>query len=328
VKRATIKDVAAAAGVNPSTVSRALNNHPDISTELKKKIQKIAEQLDYTPSATAVNLKNSSTKTIGLILPTISKFFFPEIIQAVNDVVIEAGFKVAIFNSDNDVLMEERHIKVCTKSNLDGILIAFTNETLNINHLEYAARYNIPIVLFDRVLPQTKYSTIVIDDHAAAKRCGEYLTSKGCRHVLGVFGSQQLEITKQRLSGIKKYFTKESGSNIQFDSIFVNDPMEAYNKVRKYCEENPGVDGVFTATDNVLVGTNAALFEQELIFKINLVSISDGTIIKFNIPRIPYILHSGYEIGKNAVLQLMKQINNPDKKIVAHIVIQTPFVQN
>ena len=76
MKRPTIKDISAAIGVSPSTVSRALKDHPDISTAIKEEVRRIADLLKYHPNKMAANLRNSKSNLIGLIIPEISMFFF------------------------------------------------------------------------------------------------------------------------------------------------------------------------------------------------------------------------------------------------------------
>lgn len=97
----TIKDIARELGISPSTVSRALKDHPDISPETKKAVNALAEKLNYQPNIVALSLRQSKTNTIGVIIPEIVHFFFSTVISGIEDVAYSAGYNVIWPNQMN-----------------------------------------------------------------------------------------------------------------------------------------------------------------------------------------------------------------------------------
>ncbi|MGB3842503.1 MAG: LacI family DNA-binding transcriptional regulator, partial [Bacillota bacterium] len=117
----TIKDVARKAGVSYATVSRALNDHPEISEETKKRIVKIALEMGYRPNAIAQGLVKTETKTIGLIIPDITNPFFPEVAHGIEDAAVEAGYTVFLCNTNWNPEREERYFDDLIRKQVDGL---------------------------------------------------------------------------------------------------------------------------------------------------------------------------------------------------------------
>ena len=119
MKRATIKDIAAMVGVNVSTVSRALKDHPDIGEGLRNKIKELAQVLNYHPNMMAVQLRKQKSNIIGLIYPEAHMFFFPSIIKGISEVVQKAGYKLLVLHSSESYEREIENVRIC------GILGSF-----------------------------------------------------------------------------------------------------------------------------------------------------------------------------------------------------------
>jgi LacI family transcriptional regulator len=324
MKRTTIKDIAIAVGVNPSTISRALNDHPDVSPEMKEKVKQVAEILHYVPNLTAVNLKSKKTKTIGLILPVISKFFIPNIINGITSVVNKRGYRLVILTSDDHLEKEMEHIKMCCHTQMDGIIISLTNQTKNLDHLKLATDFDIPIVVFDKTIPQRKFSTITIDDAKAAGQCVQYLIDKNCKHIVGVFGNKNLAISENRAEGMLDALLQNK--NILHHLVYANNMLDAKIQIDELLKTQATIDGIFCMSDEVLTGASAALYAQEKLFSIITTSISDGELIGFRIPEIAYIKHDGEKMGVVAANQLFTEIENEGKSDPVFLQLETEFI--
>ena len=106
----TIKDIARELNISPSTVSRALKNHPDISQETKDLVNKFAKDFNYKPNALALNLRMSKNNTIGVIVPEIIHFFFSSILSGIEQVANEAGYNVIVCQSSENYEKEVRNV--------------------------------------------------------------------------------------------------------------------------------------------------------------------------------------------------------------------------
>ena len=110
-RQATIKDIAKELGLSPSTVSRALKDHPDISPETKEAVKKLAEQLDYQPNSLALGLHSGKSNIIGVIIPQIKHHFFSAVISGIEEMAQKAGYNVMICQSNESYEREIRNIK-------------------------------------------------------------------------------------------------------------------------------------------------------------------------------------------------------------------------
>ena len=124
----TIKDIARALNVSPSTVSRALKDNPDISRETRDLIHAYADAHNYKPNAQAVNLRAGRSNTIGVIVPGINRSFFSSAIEGIEDKAYKKGYDVLICQSKDSAEREERIVHKNEKNN--GLTELYKNETL------------------------------------------------------------------------------------------------------------------------------------------------------------------------------------------------------
>src|SRR3982750_5042025 len=140
----TIKDIARELGISPSTVSRALKDHPDISAETKKAVNELADRLNYQPNIVALNLRQRKTNTIGVIIPEIVHFFFSTIISGIEDIAYKAGYNVIFTQSGESFAREATNLKALFNSRVDGMLISLSRETGTFDHIESTLAKGVP----------------------------------------------------------------------------------------------------------------------------------------------------------------------------------------
>ena len=119
----TIKDIAREAGVSHTTVSRALKGNPAISAETTAKIQKLAQQMGYTPSAVAQSLLSQRTLTIGMVVTTIADPFVVQVVEGVEQVAQSAGYSVFLTTSHNNPDQEIAVVKTLHRRRVDAIIV-------------------------------------------------------------------------------------------------------------------------------------------------------------------------------------------------------------
>jgi LacI family transcriptional regulator len=311
MKKATIKDIALLAGVNPSTVSRALKDHPDISTDVREKIKAIATQLKYTPNLAAINLRSKNSKVIGLVIPDINMYFMPSVISGITQLLHQFGFNILVLNSQDNIEKETENIRICCNHGVDGILLSVTNQTTNYNHLQIAYEQEIPIVLFDKTIKQNVFDEVNINDSGAALQCANYLIDKHCKHVLLVLGNPQLKITKDRELAINKAL---NAKKIFTTPLYANNSMEAYSLTCTMLQNDLTIDGIFGMSDETMVGINAALYQNNK--KIHTVVISDGQLPALMTPPMTYVKHDGYALGTLAAKVLLKHIQDSNYRAI------------
>ncbi len=166
--QATIKDIAKTLGISPSTVSRALKNHPDISAKTKKAVKELANRLHYEPNAIALSLRSRSSKTIGVIIPEIVHYFFSSVISGIEEIAYKSGFTVIICQSNEDYEKEKHVIQTLISKHVDGILASVSKTTTNYDHFQEIIKSNIPLVFYDRVLNLQKTDRVIVDDFSGS----------------------------------------------------------------------------------------------------------------------------------------------------------------
>nr|WP_314490195.1 LacI family DNA-binding transcriptional regulator [uncultured Chryseobacterium sp.] len=320
MKRTTIKDLAEMLQINISTVSRALKDHPDISDSVKIRVREAAETFNYVPNDFAINFRKKSSKVIGLIVPEISMFFLPSIINGISSVLNKEGYHFFILSSNDSYESEKDHIETCINSRVDGILISLTNETKTCDHLNKLIEMEVPAVIFDKTVPQTLFDSVVFDNEKNSELSAEKLITHGCKNVLGIFGDENLEITHSRLQSFSKKM--EESPEVKVQIIFCKSADLVKEKVDQLLE-NYSFDGFFTMSDETLMGLHSLLIKKNLNnTDKKVVAISGGTLPKYLDETYEYQINDGYQMGRFAAEKLMNILKNTkdyskttDKKI-------------
>jgi hypothetical protein len=169
--RVTLKDIAQADRPLRGHDLPRPGDHPDISGETKQRVRDAAQAMSYIPNYRARYLRAKHSRLIALIVPEMNMFFVPSMIAGINHVVQQNDYSLIVFQSDNSIVQERRLAEYTTHLSADGVLVVLSSETADLQHLDVLHEFGIPVVLLDRTIETTKYTTITIDDEqAGAKR--------------------------------------------------------------------------------------------------------------------------------------------------------------
>ena len=136
MKKVTLKDIAGYFNVSISTVSKAVNDSHEISSQLKLKIQEYAKEKHYKPNRLALNLLNRSTNTIGVVVPNILNYFFVQVLYGIEKVANENGYNIISCISDESSSKESKTLEFFDSGTVDGLIISLAEETQNDNKHE------------------------------------------------------------------------------------------------------------------------------------------------------------------------------------------------
>ena len=311
----TIKDIARILGISPSTVSRALKDHPDISVETKKAVNELASQLRYQPNAIALSLKQSRSNTIGVIIPEIVHHFFSSVISGIEDVAYNAGFTVMICQSNERYDREVANAKMLLSHRVDGVLVSIAKEATNFDHLKLLKEGGLPLVFFDRIVPGIVADQVVIDDEEAAYKATKHLIENGRTRIAHFSGPAHLMIGRNRKEGYLRAL-KEAGLVIDSSLIIQADNYEkAVVAVGRLADLGNLPDGLFATNDLTAIGAMQAL--QKLGVKIPeqiaIIGFSDGRLSGITNPTLSSVDQHGYEMGSIATEILLTRILNTDE---------------
>lgn len=314
MRRTTIKDIAALLSVSPSTVSRALDNNPEISEETRLKVHEAAEQLNYTKNLNARRFRNNKSGLLALILPEINMYFIPELIQGVQTTAEQHGMSVIILQSDNSLQREEELLRYCLSLSVEGILMSIGEESDDDRHVQEIVGDLIPLVMIDNVIPSQHFSSVSINDYNASFEAVTHLLDAGHTEIAGIFGNPAQPISSKRKSGFFDAF-KQRGISVNKDLI-VNVPgILSFEQLLSPVFSKKNFTAVFCMSDELLMQAYYLLVKTGLKIPddCSLIAISDG-IMPYNLyPNISHIHHSGYEIGAEGMNVLVRLMNGTKK---------------
>lgn len=202
-RRVKIADVAAAAGVHPSTVSRVLRAAPDgrVSPGVATRIRHAAEALGYRPDAIAASLRTRSTRTIGVIVHDITDPVYPPILRAIEDRLLEAGYMTVTGNTGYDPAAEAAMYERMVSRMVDGVILGTTRLTDPVVHRAVAA--GVPIVSVLRRSADGNVSAVINDCAAGMRALVDAIIARGHRDIAAIAAPQDLSTACERLEGLR-----------------------------------------------------------------------------------------------------------------------------
>jgi LacI family transcriptional regulator len=309
----TIKDLARILGVSPSTISRALKNHPDISDATKLAVNELASKLKYEPNAVALSLKHSRSNTIGVIIPEIVHYFFSSVISGIEDVAYDAGFTVIICQSNEKYDREVANVKALLSHRVDGVLVSVSKETSQFDHLYAIQERGVPMVFFDRIIPEIQTDHVIIDDWKASYDATKHLIDGGRKRIAHFAGPQNLLLGRERKDGYIQAL-KEAGLPVDPDLIIEADSFEkAIIATNRLLDLETVPDGLFAVNDLTAIGAMQTLQRRGMKIPQDMavVGFSDGRFSGITEPSLTSVDQHGYEMGTVATEMLLKRLLHP-----------------
>ena len=320
----TIKDIARELGISPSTVSRALKDHPDISIETKKAVNELSKKLNYQPNAIALSLKHSRSFTLGVIIPETVHYFFSTVISGIEDIAYDAGYNIIICQSNELYDREKSNANMLYSNRVDGLLVSISKETHDFDHLHFFQQNNIPVVFFDRSTNAFPCDQIIIDDYTAAFKITDYLIQRGHKKLVHLAAPQHLDIGLKRKTGFVNALKK---NNLAFseNQILMADKFDkAAEVIDELIKKGDFPDGIFAVNDLTALGAMKALKRHQFRIPqdIGLAGFGNGQNAMLTDPPLTTIDQNGYNMGKKAAEVLLQRISHgmadftPQKHII------------
>jgi DNA-binding LacI/PurR family transcriptional regulator len=316
-KVATIKEIAKQLNISPSSVSRALHNHPSIGLRTKMQVQKLAEELNYEPNKIAIFFKQRRTYTIGVILPNLKEEFFSNAISGVEDVAVKNKYNVFIGQSHDDVEREKQIVKAMKDQHVDGIIVSLTKYTKDYEHFTDLKNYDIPLVFFDRVPALNNVNKVYYDMVEGTKQALEYLIAKGHRRIGIINGPDEMKSSKERTEAYKQVMIKQ---RLKIDmSLVVSTNLTSESTkaaLNELLSSKPRPTAILAINDYVAL--DAMQHAKKLKLKINkdicFVSYANLPITSFLLnPPMASVEQHAYVQGTKAA-EILMEILNSDKE--------------
>lgn len=308
----TIKDIARELSISPSTVSRALKNHPDISQKTKDAVRELANKYHYKPNAVALSLRSSKTHMIGVLIPKVVHFFFSSVISGIEHVCNNAGYNVMICQSDENEEREVTSIQTLMSARVDGILASVSKETTDFSHFKELVDDKLPLVFFDRAISELDTDKVIIDDVQGAFMATEHLIKMGCKKIVHLAAPQNLLIGQRRKEGYIKAL-KQYNIPVDESLIYKCDSREEALVIMQEIYDNGIVpDGIFAVNDLTATGVLRVVKKNgyQIPQDVKVVGFSDGFVANVTDPTLTTVDQHGFEMGEEAANLLLRKIND------------------
>lgn len=331
IKKVTIKDIARIAGVTPATVSMALNNRPRIGAETRKKIIKIAGELDYQPDLLARSLICRKSYTIGLVITNIADPFFPELAQGIEEKADELGYSVIICNMNRSMRTVGERIETLRGKGVDGIICA--TALVDDSPIRKLVDDHFPFVLLNRrhYDPDlsNKIDYVVLNNFSGGYSVVKHLYHLGHNRIAQLAGhfkaSTVIERNKGALQAMKDCGIKQPprltiGCEYSFE--------QAHDAAKKLLKMKRPPTAIFSHDDYMALGAREAVLEMGLRIPedIALVGFDDINTASLTGIDLTTISQKKYEMGELGVKILVEKLEKAVPQLVNHVVLKDRMV--
>lgn len=251
--RVTMEDIAERADVSINTVSRALNDKPDINEQTKEEILRIADKLNYQPNRLAQGLRSSETSTLGVIVADIQNPFFSALLKGVEKAAREEGYSIIVQDTDENYENEQSAVQTILAEQVDGLLITPV-QTNNQTMIELE-QSDLPFVLLGRHFDNLDTHYVVTDDVQGAKTATDHLIERGHKRIAIINGPTHISSSRERLEGYQSAMVEHDLSIRESLVLKGNVTMEdGYETGKKIISASPSPTAVLCYSDFVAMG--------------------------------------------------------------------------
>jgi len=315
--KATLKQIAKELGVSVSTVSKALNDSPEISDLTKKRVQEYAKLKNYKPNVIGLNLKNRSTKTIGVIIPNILNSFFAKVFSGIEKVADAKGYKVITCISNESLEKEINALEMLSNGTIDGFILSISEEAQKLQqfgHFKSIINEGTPIVMFDRIADEVICDKVIVDDEDAAINATEYLLKSGCKQIALLSSIDNLSVGKLRANGFYKAFAAKK-MKADDDLVLLTDNEEDFdNQLPAFFNKNK-VDGIFALDEHASITAMKLALKNgyKIPEQLSIIGFADGVWSRRMTPSLSTVSQHGPEVGEVAATLLIERLESKEE---------------
>ncbi|WP_428663918.1 LacI family DNA-binding transcriptional regulator [Runella sp.] len=329
----TIKDIARKFKCSPSTVSRALNNHPLINEDTRRNLQEYAQKVGYQRNSVSLSLLNKRTGTLGVIVPTLNHQHETAIIEGLQSILQPLGYLMNICVSNESYLLEKEYVDKLLANRVEGIFLSVSQETYDsghYEHLESIIQRKVPLIFIDREYEGFEACRVTIDDYYGAFAATEHLIKMGCQRIAHLKGPHGLAVTEQRYKGyidcLEKYRIPLNEDLIVTTNFGVE---SAIIPTQRLMELPQPPDGIFGVNDQVAIGAMYVVREKgfEVPNQVAIVGFDDSPISAYIQPTLTTVKRPGKQIGTEASRIFLGQLKDSSTHLpVENIVLSSSLI--
>lgn len=329
----TIKDVAALAGVSPSTVSRTCKNNPSISEETKERVRKAMAELVYEPNFQASNLASQNSRTIGIILPASAKevyenSFYLEAIQGISHYCNGRQYMTTIVTGQDEAEILDAVRSMSRSGKVDGFIILYSKKDDPV--IDYLFNEGLLYILIGKATQYTNQTIYIDNDNLLAGReAAEYLYQLGHRRIAYLGSDSSLMFSADRKAGYQLALASHQLPVRPEYCVEVKNVSENNEEaIRGLLMQKDRPTAILVSDDILAVSLERVCLENHLAIPedLSIISFNNSLFARLTSPQLTSIDIGAGQLGSEAASQIINHIENPNllatKIIVPHHLIE------
>lgn len=316
-KRITIKDIAHDLSLSVSTVSRALNDNDNISDDTKRLVLDTADRLGYKRNPLGSFFRQGITKTIGVLVPEMVTPFAAQVVDGIQDVLNQHGYKAIIAQSNESPIKEKENIHLMESFMVDGVIVSPCHHSDNNVEFSRLQSSGLPLVFYDRIPYKIDVTHVVVNDYASSFFMVEHLIRSGHRKIAYIQGPAYIYNSVERKQGyidaIRKYRIDINPDYVIETGMTFDDGKCA---AQKLLDNKIEFDAIFAFTETLALGAMNYLKGKDInIPKDVSVCCFSGTVLSSIVfPQLTSVEQPLLEMGQTAANLILFKIANPKVK--------------
>ncbi|HMH14654.1 MAG TPA: LacI family DNA-binding transcriptional regulator [Edaphobacter sp.] len=323
-KRATLEDVARAAGVGPMTVSRTINNHPYVAEDTAKRVRAAIRQLDYRPNHAARMLTGQLSRSIGLIVPDLADPFFSVVSHAVQETARENDYLVWLAASNDDPSIEAAQVEQMSHHPVDGILLVPVDSRHK--YLKKISSGTTPVVTVDRSIEVATTDSVEVENRTGARIAVEHLLWHRRKKIACIATNAHLRTIKERIVGYEECLRHAKLSHAK--ALQLSSLLDAKTKLAALFASRNRPDALFTTNNSSTIWVIETLREMKIETgkDVALVGFDDVDFYTLITPPITAIRQPAAELGRMSTRLLLQRINGDSSSSSVRTVLPVSLV--
>lgn len=326
-RHVTIYDIAEKLNLAASTISRALKDHHSISEKTIKKVKQTAKEMGFVPNTLAAGLRGNVTKTIGILIPTVTQPFLSSLISGIEITAQKSNYSVIIMQSHDSYQMEVDMAKSLYSNRVSGVICSLAMETKDTSHFKQFSNNNIPLVFVDRVPKDYDTFRVVINNYLAGYKATKHLIEQGCKRIAHLtagseFGTLYNERKRGYIDALSEHgIPVEENLIISLKEMTYEDGVKACNKL---FDLKLPPDGLFAPGD--ILAVSAVQTAKKRGIKVPdqfaVIGFNNDPISEIIEPNISTITHPAEKMGKAAaelIIKNLKSVKEEDAKEITFL---------
>lgn len=314
-KRVTIRDVAAAASVSYQTVSRVINDRPDVAIDTRLRVRRVIQELGYQPSAAARSLASRRTRTLGLITADFSDYFFTQVIVGAEAEARRMDYFFILGSTERNPSDEPEYLRLLAEREVDGILFARPSTEHDSEHVLSLIHRGVPLVTTNYYIPNEQLMVVDVDNVDGGRQAASALIEAGHREIAMIAGPPSWKSVKDRTRGCQQALAE---ANIPFEPSLIEHGDWSYasgqDAVERLLRGSARFTALFAQNDRMAIGAIHALRKagRAVPEDIAIVGYDDIPVAAYCHPPLTTIHQPMAKVGQVATRLLIQIIENPD----------------